>query len=1015
MTFTDVFIKRPVLASAVSLMLLLLGLYSLFSLQLREFPKTESTMITVSTGYPGASADVIQGFITQPLTSAIAQADGIDFISTSSTQGSSTISVYMKLNYDPNAALAEILTKVNGVQNQLPEEAQLPVITKSASDQFDLMYLGYSSDTMSPEQITDYLTRVIRPKLEAIDGVSTAEILGGQKFSMRIWLDPERMTAVHVSASDIHNALLNNNVQSAAGQTKGQLVLLNITADTDVHNAGTFENLVIKNTNGVLIRLRDVANIELGSESYDSNVMFNGQHAVFIGIATTPDSNPLTVSQLVKAVLPSLERAYPEGLTGKLVYDGSLYIEASTNEVMHTIAITGLIVIAVIFGFLGSIRTVIIPVVTMPLSIIGVCFFMYLLGYSLNLLTLLAMVLSIGLVVDDAIVVVENIYRHLEAGKTSLDAALIGAKEIASPIISMTITLAAVYAPIGFMEGLTGQLFTEFAFTLAGSVIISGFIALTLSPMMCAKVLSPRVMKERMVILIDGIFERLKNSYHHRLTNALNYRPVTAVFSIIILISCYFLAITTPTELAPKEDQSMLWSLYTAPNYANIDYMNTFSAPINTIVKNLPGMEHYFMINGMNGVNSGMAGLILKPWSERSESQETIKNIMQSQLSSIAGLQVVVFEPPALPGNNGGLPIQFVLTTTQDFSVLYTLQQQLEQAARASGLFAYVNSTLDYNNPIAHITIDRNKAGDMGINMQEISDQLSTLVGENYVNWFSMNQRSYKVIPQVQQHFRYNPSDIQQYTINSSNGGLIPLSSIASIETRVEPNALTTFQQLNSATIEGVMIPGHTIAEGLAFLRDQAQNFPKDVTYDYAGESRQLIQEGNALILTFIFALLVIYLVLAAKFESWRDPVVILVSVPMSMCGALIPLNIGLATLNIYTEIGLVTLIGLISKHGILMVEFANMLQREEQLSIREAIIKSASMRLRPILMTTFAMIFGVVPLIFATGAGARSRFDMGLVIFMGMMIGTIFTLFVVPTMYSFFAKDHAPTGNAPV
>lgn len=1009
MKFTDLFIKRPVLATVVSLLILLLGLYSIFNLQLREYPQTESTMITVNTSYAGASAELVQGFITVPLTKAIAEADGIDYMSTSSTQGSSTISIYMKLNYDPNAALAEVMSKVNGVSNQLPSEAQDPVITKSAADQFDLMYLGYNSSVMTPEQVTDYLTRVIQPNLEAVEGVASAEILGGQTFSMRIWLNPEKMAAYNISATDVSDAITNNNFQSAAGQTKGELVLFNVKADTDLHDQEKFENMVVKTTNNTIIRMRDIAKVELGSVSYDSNVTFNGTSAVFIGVSTTPEANPLTVSKLVKEVLPSLEKGYPQGLTSKIVYDGSLYIQASTNEVIETIAITALIVILVIFAFLGSMRAVVIPVVTMPLSIIGVCFFMYMLGYSLNLLTLLAMVLAIGLVVDDAIIVVENIYRHIEEGKSSLEASILGAREIASPVITMTITLAAVYAPIGFLGGLTGQLFIEFAFTLASSVIISGIIALTLSPMMCSKALSPSIMQERLVIAVDKFFDKLKNWYHRKLTGTLNYRPVTAVFAVIILSSCYFLTVTTASELAPAEDQSMLWAMYTAPNYANIDYMNKFSKPISDTFQKLPELEDYFIINGMSTVNTGIGGVILKPWDQRKKSQAQIKQEIQPELSQVAGMQTVVFAPPSLPGNNGGLPVQLVLTTTQDFTVLYQLQKKLEEKARASGLFVYLDSTLKYNNPEAIIKINRDKAGDMGINMQQIGNELSLLVSDNYLNWFSMSGRSYEVIPQVQREFRFNPKDLEQYYISTESGSMIPLASIADVVTQTEPNALTTFQQLNSATIEGVMVPGHTIAEGLDFLRAEAEKIlPKSVTLNYAGQSRQLMQEGSSLIVTFFFALIVIYLVLAAKFESWRDPLIIMVSVPMSICGALIPMNIGLATLNIYTEIGLVTLIGLISKHGILMVEFANVIQRDEKLSIKQAIIKSASLRLRPILMTTFSMVFGVLPLIIATGAGAKSRFDIGLVIFTGMTIGTAFTLFVVPTVYTFLAKDHS-------
>jgi len=1006
MRFTDLFIKRPVLACVLSLFILLLGLYSIFKLPLSQYPKTESTMITVSTNYTGASAALIQGFITTPLMRAVSQANGIDYMTTSSTQNSSVLTIYMTLNQNPNDALAQVLTQVNSVKNQLPDEADEPVITVSAAQQFDLMYLSFSSNVMTPEQITDYLTRVIQPKLVSIDGITKAEILGGQTFSMRIWLDPINMQKYNITPTQVTDALNQNNIQIAVGQTKGELVAYNVQANTDLHDMTSFSRMIVSNKNGTFIRLSDIAKVELGSESYDSNVFFNHQQAVFIGIVATPDANPLDVSKAVHHLMPELQKSFPTGLESKVVYDSSTYIKESMHEVILTIAMTAWIVVMIIFAFLGSVRTVVIPVMTMPLSIIGVCFFMLLLGYSLNLLTLLAMVLAIGLVVDDAIVVVENIYRHLEEGKTSLEAALLGAREIASPIISMTITLAAVYAPIGFMDGLTGELFTEFAFTLAGSVMISGIIALTLTPMMCSAILRPSIMNERFVKYVDHFFEKLRLSYQRRLTRILTARPVTLVFAIIILFSCYGLAATTATELAPSEDQSSLWAVYTGPQYANLDYMTKFSEPINQIFQSIPESENYFMVNGIDGVNSGISGLLLKPWAQRKKSQEQIKNEIQPQLGSLAGVQSVVFSPPALPGNNGGLPVQFVITSTDDFATLYAAQEQLKTAAQQSGLFAYVSGSLLYNNPQININIDRDRAADVGITMENIGDLLSLLVSGSSINRFSMQDMSYEVIPQVTQQYRYNPSDLGQYSIQTQSRKNILLSNIASVTQNVQPNALTTFQQLNSATIDAMMIPGQTVMAGLNFLRTEANKiFPKNMTYDYAGESRQTIKEGNTLTLTFLFSLIVIYLVLAAKFESWSDPLIILISVPMSICGALIPLNLGFASLNIYSGIGLVTLIGLISKHGILMVEFANLLRREQKLTIDDAIIQSASLRLRPILMTTFAMVFGVLPLLFANGAGSHSRFDIGLVIFSGMSIGTIFTLFVVPTMYTFLAK----------
>jgi multidrug efflux pump len=1026
MKFTDYFIERPVFASVVSLLVLLMGLYALYTLPLRQYPKTESALITVTTAYPGANAELVQGFITTPLVQSISEVDGIDYLSASSTQGVSTIQVYLKLNYDANAAMTDVMSKIQQVKYRLPSAAEDSSVDKSSTDQFALMYIGFHSKDMSSEQVTDYLTRVVQPKLETVEGVAQASILGGKTFSMRVWLDPKKMIALGVSASDLKNALTNNNVQSAAGQIKGGFVTYNVKATTDVDSVAAFKKIVIKQVSGKLVRVEDVAKVELGSESYDSLVNFSGKESVFIGLSATPSANPLDVIARIRAVLPAVEAGYPTGFTGKVVYDGTKYIQSSIHEVIETILITALIVIAVIFCFIGSMRAVFIPVITMPLSMIGVCFFMLMLGYSLNLLTLLAMVLAIGLVVDDAIVVLENIYRHIEEGLSPFDAALIGAREIASPVISMTITLAAVYAPIGFMGGLTGKLFTEFAFTLAGAVIVSGFIALTLSPMMCSRLLSAELMHSPTVQRIDRIFDGLKGRYERWLTASLNYRKVTLVFVAIILSSCYFLAITTQAELAPAEDQSVLWGMLTGPQYANIDYMKAFSDPLNKTYDSLPEKQDYFYVLGMGTVNAGISGLILKPWGERKRSADELRPVVQNKLRQLSGLQAAVFNPPALPGAGGGLPVQFVIKTTNTFENLYKIQKKLEEAAKDSGLFMYVSSSLRFDNPQLTVSIHRDKAGDMGVDMAQIGGELSTLLGESYVNWFSIDGRSYQVIPQVSRAFRYNPADINQYYVSTSSGDMIPLSSIADLNMTVQPNALSTFQQLNSATIQGVITPGRTLTEALDFLRAKAKTLlPTGYSIDYAGESRQTMEEGSSLLYAFFFALIVIYLVLAAKFESWRDPLVILISVPMSIFGGLLPLNIsstatlgqhhllGALSLNIYTGVGLITLIGLVSKHGILIVEFANNLQREKNLSPLKAVIESAALRLRPVLMTTFSMVFGVVPLLCASGAGAVSRYNIGWVIFSGMMIGTSFTLFVVPMVYSFLAKDHRPTTPA--
>lgn len=1008
--FTDKFISRPVLAMVVSLLIFILGLRAITEMQVREYPKMNNTLITITTSYPGAPASLVEGFITTRIEKSISSAEGIDYIKSISTEGTSTIDAFIKLNFDPNVAFTDIMSKVAQVENDLPKESELPVIQKLTGTQTALMYISFSSDQMSREQITDYISRVVQPKIETVFGVSQAQILGEKTFAMRVWLNTTRMAALDVTAKNVVDALLKNNFQSAAGQTKGNYIALYVKAKTDIQNKRSFENLVVKKVNDTLIRIRDIGHVELGAESYDSSVFMNRKTAIFVGVNVTPTANPLSVIGDVKKILPQLEAVYPPTLHSTVVYDATKYITTSIIEVTETILEAAIIVIVVIFLFLGSFRTVTIPVVTIPISLIGVCFIMWSLNYSINLLTLLAMVLAIGLVVDDAIVVVENIYRHIEAGMNGFHAAIKGTREIALPIISMTITLAAVYAPIGFLTGLTGALFTEFAFTLAGAVIVSGIIALTLSPMMCSKLLKPEIGKQRYVQIVDKLFAKLKIFYERCLHSVLNCRPVMVVVAFVVLGSCFFLYMNTKSELAPEEDQGVLFVQAQAPEYANIDYVQSFSNQFAQYFKELPSMANYFVINGFGTVNTVFSAMIMKPWNDRKQSQKQAQKILQPALNKVAGLQTVVFPLASLPGGGNGLPIQFVITSIASFKDIYPIAVKIADRAIKSGMFLFVDSELKYNKPQLSINIDRNKAGDLGINMQDLGSILAYSLGGNYINRFAMFGRSYKVIPQLSRMFRLNPDDLNQIHIDTASGQLVPLSSIVSMKLTTQPNLLSHFQQLNSATIDAVLMPTRTMGDAINFFENTAKKvLPHGMSYDWAGQSRQFMEEGTALIYTFFLAIIIIYLVLAAQFESFRDPLVILISVPMSICGALIFLNIGLATINIYTQIGLITLIGLISKHGILMVEFANKLQEKEGLSVRKAIEKAAAIRLRPILMTTAAMVLGVVPLLMANGAGAASRFNIGLIIATGMLIGTMFTLFIVPTMYCLIAKKHTP------
>jgi len=1006
MKFTDLFIKRPVLAMVISLLIFLFGINSIHNMQIRQYPRMDNTVITIMTGYPGADADLIAGFITSPIENAVASAEGIDYMTSSSTQGLSTITLTLKLNFDPQIAFTDVMSKVQQTINQLPKESQQPVILKKSDASTALMYISLDSTEMTPQQITDYATRVVQPQLQTVDGVAKADILGGATYSMRIFLNPIKMAALNITPSEVSSVLASNNFLTAAGNTKSEYIAINITAKTDLNNAREFGNLIVRSSNGSIIRLHDIANVDLGSQNYDSSVSFNGKKAVFISITPTPTANPLTVISDTRKMLPSIIKEFPPSLTGTIVYDATAFIRASLNEVTHTIIEAGLIVIVVIFLFLGAFRSVLIPVVTIPLSLVGVCTLMLMLGYSINLLTLLAFVLAIGLVVDDAIVVVENVHRHIEEGKSPFDAALTGAREIATPVIAMTITLAAVYAPIGFMGGLTGALFKEFAFTLASAVIISGIIALTLSPMMCSKVLSADISSGKFVHYLDNLFNKLKKMYQNTLHSLLNTRAIMLLLAAVIILMLPYLYSHTAAETAPDEDQGFFFVMASAPQFATLNYVEAFTKPFDAIYKSFPETENYFTINS----GQPISGMVLKPWDQRSKSQFALKQPLQNKLSEIAGLNAFAIVPPPLPGGGGGTPVQFVIKTTNDFQSLFDVSNKLTDKAKKSGLFIYVDNTLKFNQPQIELSINRSKAAEMGLDMRAIGSSLTSALSGNYVNYFNLEGRSYQVIPQLSRSFRMTPKQLGQIYVKSQNGQMVPLSTVVSAQEKTAPNAATHFQQLNSATIQAVMMPGKTLGEGLEFLQKAASDtLPKGFSYDYGGASRQFIQEGSALVFAFIFAIIIIFLVLSAQYESFRDPLIVLISVPMSICGALIPLNLGLASINIYTQVGLITLIGLISKHGILIVDFANHLQREKNLDKRAAVEEAAGIRLRPILMTTAAMVFGVIPLLVAGGAGAVSRFDIGLVIATGLLIGTFFTLFVVPTMYTFIAEDHRP------
>ncbi|MDO9322846.1 MAG: multidrug efflux RND transporter permease subunit [Pseudomonas sp.] len=1004
MAFTDPFIRRPVLATVVSLLIILLGFQAFSKLTIRQYPQMENALITVTTAYPGANAETIQGYITQPLQQSLASAEGIDYMTSVSRQNVSIISIYARIGADSDRMFTELLAKASEVKNQLPPNAEDPVLSKEAADSSALMYISFSSEELSNPQITDYLSRVIQPKLATLPGMAEAEILGNQVFAMRLWLDPVKLAAFGLTADDVSEAVRKYNFLAAAGEVKGQYVVTSINAETELKSTEAFAAIPLKTLGDRRVLISDVARVEMGAENYDSISSFDGTPSVYIGIKATPSANPLDVIKEVRKVLPQLAAQLPPNLKASIAYDATQFIQASIDEVIKTLFEAVLIVIVVVFLFLGALRSVLIPVITIPLSMIGVLFFMQLMGYSINLLTLLAMVLAIGLVVDDAIVVVENIHRHIELGKTPLDAAIEGAREIAVPVVTMTVTLAAVYAPIGFLEGLTGALFKEFALTLAGAVVISGIVALTLSPMMCSLLLRHEENPSGFSHRLDQLFERLKQRYQRALHTTLDTRPVVLTFAALVLCLIPLLLMFTESELAPDEDQGIVFLMATAPQPTNLNYLNAYTEQFVKIFKEFPEYYSSFQINGINGVQSGIGGFLLKPWDERQRTQMEILPQVQARLAQIPGLQIFGFNLPALPGTGEGLPFQFVINTPNDYESLLQVTERIKKRAQESGKFAFLDVDLAFDKPEVVVEIDREKAAQMGVSMEDLGGTLATLLGEGEINRFTIDGRSYKVIAQVERAYRDNPEWLNSYYVKNSDGQMLPLSTLIKVHDRARPTQLNQFQQLNSAIIQG--FPIVSMGDAIDTVRQIAiEEAPPGYAFDYAGASRQYVQEGSALYLTFALALALIFLVLAAQFESFRDPLVILVTVPLSICGALIPLFLGFSSMNIYTQVGLVTLIGLITKHGILIVEFANQLRREKGLAPREAVEQAAAIRLRPVLMTTAAMVFGMLPLILASGAGAVSRYDIGLVIATGMSVGTLFTLFVLPCVYSLLAK----------
>jgi multidrug efflux pump len=1005
MKLTDLFIRRPVLAMVVNLVILIAGLQAIRSLSVRQFPRTDMANVVVTTAYVGANADLVRGFITAPLERVIAGADGIDFLESSSAQGVSTITVHLKLNYDTNAALTQVQSKVAQVRNQLPPEAEAPIIDLQTTDaQIAAAYLGFSSKDLDQNQITDYLTRVVQPKLSAISGVQRADIFGDRTFAMRVWLKPDKMAALGISPSQVHDALAANNYLSALGRTKGTMTSVNLVANTNLQTVDEFKQLVVKEQNGVVVRLSDVADVVLGAETYDQEVKFNGETAVFIGVYVLPTANTLDVMNRVRAAIPEIQAQLPAGMKTGIPYDSSQYIQAAIDEVLKTLGETLVIVILVIFLFLGSVRGVIIPVVAIPISLIGAVLLMLAFGFTINLLTLLAIVLSVGLVVDDAIVMVENVERHLHMGKSPYQAAIDAARELVAPIIAMTITLAAVYTPVALQGGLTGSLFREFAFTLAGAVIVSGVVALTLSPMMSSKLLRAGDTERGFAGIVNRRFEALRQFYTRILTGTLNYRPVMLTLWAIVVALIVPFYMFSQKELAPAEDQNFVFGVIQAAANSTIDQTKLFAAEVDRIYRSFPETHATFSVVTPTG---GFGGMVTKPHNERTKSTAQLQVEASKATSKIAGIRSIQLVFPPLPGSQG-FPVDFVIVSTAEPERLSEFAKQIVGKAFTSGKFMFADTDLKFDQPQTRVVFNRDKLRSEGVDLGQAGRDLSTLLSGNYVNRFSIQGRSYKVIPEVKRSERLTPQQLSQMYITGAGGKLVPLSTFATLQTSVEPRELKRFQQLNAVRIQGAIPPNVTLDSALRFLEDEAAKvLPRGFTIDYAGESRQLRTEGSKFLGVFLLSAILIYLVLAAQFESFRDPLIILAgSVPLALSGSLLFSFLGLTTINIYSQVGLITLVGLVSRNGILIVQFANHLQEtgKDKLS---AVIEAGGTRLRPILMTTAATVMGHLPLVFARGPGAGARNSIGIMLVTGMIIGTAFTLFVVPSIYVLVARVH--------
>jgi multidrug efflux pump len=1006
---SDVSIRRPVFATVLSLVIVLLGLISYQRLTVREYPNIDPPVVTVQTNYRGASATIIETQVTQVLEDSLSGIEGIDYITSINRAESSQISIRFKLNRDPDSAAADVRDRVGRVRGRLPDEIDEPIIQKVEADAQPVIYMAFFSDRNTALEMTDYADRFVKDRIQTLPGVAEVRILGERRYSMRIWLDPERLAAYSLTPQDVETALRRQNVEVPAGRIESQQREFTVLSETDMRTVAQFNDLVLKDAGGYLVRLSDVGRVEIGPEDERRVVRFRGQTAVALGVIKQATANPLDVSRAVQDELPSILSSLPEGMNIEIAHDKSVFIEESVKNVYVTIAEAVVLVVLIIFFFLRSFRATLIPLVTIPVSLVGAFALMYMMSFTVNTLTLLSLVLAIGLVVDDAIVMLENIFRHVEEGKSPREAAFIGSREIGFAIIAMTLTLAAVYVPIGFMAGTTGRLFTEFAWTLAGAVLVSGFVALTLTPMMASKLLRSGEKHGRIYNAIEWFLRKLTAGYRGSLRFALRARPLIILIGLAVAGSSYFLFNTLKSELAPYEDQGTIVTFFVAPEGATVEYTDRYARQLEEIFANTSDVDRYFVVTGFPSVTQGVSFVKMPPWSERERSQFELAQELQPKLFSIPGILAFPGSPPPLGQSARDKPISFVIQTSQSYEKLQELVDAMMAKASEYPGFNNLESDLKLNTPQITVEVDREKAADVGVEIETLGRTLETMLGGRQVTRFKRDGEQYDVIVQVAGVDRSNPDDLRRIYVRGSGGPgggdtMIPLSNLIEVKEAVAPKELNHFNQLRAATLTSHLAPGYTVADGLAFLEQTAEEVLQgQAQIDYSGQSREFKEASADIYLTFLLALAFIYLVLSAQFESFRDPIIIMLTVPLSMTGALLALWLSGGTLNIYSQVGLVTLIGLITKHGILIVEFSNQIRAAGK-EMRDAVIEASTLRLRPILMTTGAMVLGALPLAIATGAGAESRQDIGWVIVGGLLVGTFFTLFVIPVVYTYIA-----------